>query len=81
MEHYRTSLIIFGTLIRNFEDELNGAEPVSDVFPELFVYSLTKYTWTRVMVDPDAIFIAFPSVARTSESEQFLYGGVYIKAL
>ena len=76
MEQHRTNLIVFGGLTRNFEDELNGADPVGEPFQELFVCSLTKYAWTRVMIDSGAMFVGFASVARTSESELLLFGGV-----
>ena len=76
MEQHKSTLIIFGGFTRNFENELNGADPVEETSPEIFVCSLTKYSWMRAAIDSDTLFLAFRSVARVSESELLLYGGI-----
>jgi hypothetical protein len=76
MEQFKSSLVIFGGCTRNFEEELNGGEPVITTEPEIHVCNLSKYTWSKVITNSKSSFLSLFASTRISETEFLIYGGI-----
>jgi hypothetical protein len=74
MEQHKNSLIVFGGITRNIDDDYQD-DSDQEALPEIFICNLTKYLWSKLALDSELQFLHFSAVARPSENELLLFGG------